>query len=120
MPYVWRRPDNVTFPQVWHKFQAKDLNSDELVEYRVEDLTPDRFDDAIEQMSDYLRDEPMCCSKNILADSAATIAFKNLWKSFMDLQKVTLVCYREGSDEIVGVNMLAIYTKYDVKDEKKV
>lgn len=38
MGLSWKRPDNVPFPQVWLKFQAKDINSDDLVNYRVQDL----------------------------------------------------------------------------------
>lgn len=63
MVYSWRRPDNIPFPKVWSTFQAKDLNSDNLVEYRVEDLSPDRFEDGIKHMTDfYLKYEPMCSS----------------------------------------------------------
>lgn len=66
MRYSWRRPENIKFPQVWATFKAKDLNSEHLVEYRVEDLTPNRFEDGIKHMTDfYLKNEPVCSSVGI-------------------------------------------------------
>lgn len=38
--------------------------------------------------------------------------YKRLWRAAMN-QKTTLVCFREGSDEIVGLNVLVIHTKED-------
>lgn len=120
MNLLWRRPESVPFPQTWLKFQAKDLDSEKLVEYRVEDLTPDRFEDAIEHMSgDYFRDEPFCRGKNIVGDPSAMDAFKSKWRSLLE-QRVSVVCYREGSNEIIGVNILAVYSKNDQEQEPKV
>lgn len=63
MSLTWRRPENIPFPSVWLKFKAKDLNSDNLVEYRVQDLPLDRYEDAIDHMCiHFLVDEPMCKS----------------------------------------------------------
>lgn len=65
-PLECKRNTDTDYPKVWLKFMAKDLNSDDLVEYRVEDLTEDRFDDAVDHLiSFYARDEPMCKSKSI-------------------------------------------------------
>lgn len=56
----WKRPDSVEFPRVWHRFQSRDLNSDKLVEYRIEDLQESRADEAFNHMRDnYLADEPI-------------------------------------------------------------
>lgn len=61
----WKRNTDSDYPRVWVKFMAKDLNSDDLVEYRVEDLTEDRFDDAVDHMLTYfVKDEPICKSKS--------------------------------------------------------
>lgn len=38
--------------------------------------------------------------------------YKRLWRAAMN-QKTTLVCFREGSDDIVGLNVLVIHTKED-------
>lgn len=64
MVYSWKRSSNIPFPSIWLTFKEKDLNGNNLVEYRVQDLPIDRFDDAIQHMTDFfLADVPMCKSK---------------------------------------------------------
>lgn len=56
----WKRPDSVGYPKVWHRFMARDLNSNDLVEYRIEDLLESRAEDAYNHMlENYLTDEPI-------------------------------------------------------------
>lgn len=50
----WKRAADVPHPQTWLTFEAKDLKGDELVDYRVQDLTEDRYDQVFElQMKEY-------------------------------------------------------------------
>lgn len=66
----WKRPNTIEYPKVWSRFEARDLNSDKLVEYRIEDLTEDRAEDAYQHMRDnYLAGEPVTVAlgKSILA-----------------------------------------------------
>lgn len=66
MGYSWKRPSNIQFPSVWLTFKEKDLNSNDLVEYRVQDLPVDRFEDAIKHMTAvFVADVPMCRSKGL-------------------------------------------------------
>lgn len=56
----WSRAQTTDYPKVWRTFQAHDLNSDQFVEYRIQDLPESRFDDAVEHMkANYLKDEPI-------------------------------------------------------------
>lgn len=56
----WSRPETSEFPKIWKTFFAPDVDSSELVEYRIQDLPESRFEDAIQHMvSNYLKDEPM-------------------------------------------------------------
>lgn len=56
----WKRPDTIEYPKVWHRFQARDLNGDNLVEYRIEDLVHEKVEDAFKHMRDfYFKDEPV-------------------------------------------------------------
>lgn len=66
MGFSWRRPENVEFPSVWSTFKAKDLNSEDLVEYRVQDLPVERFEEAVKHMStNFIPDEPMCATRGL-------------------------------------------------------
>lgn len=63
LTFKWKRPDTVEYPKVWHTFKARDLDSDELVEYRIQDLPLDRIDEAFEHMlANYNQDEPIAQS----------------------------------------------------------
>lgn len=56
----WKRPKTIEYPKVWSRFKARDFNSDKLVEYRIEDLTDDRAEEAYQHMRDnYLAGEPV-------------------------------------------------------------
>lgn len=56
----WTRPRTAEFPKIWTTFHARDIDSEKIVEYRIQDLPENRFADAVEHMvSNYLKDEPM-------------------------------------------------------------
>lgn len=56
----WKRPESLEYPKIWHRFMARDLKSDKLVEYRIEDLTESRAEEAMKHMKEfYLADEPV-------------------------------------------------------------
>ncbi|XP_055684402.1 uncharacterized protein LOC129790738 isoform X2 [Lutzomyia longipalpis] len=81
----WERPENIAFPQVWGRFSAKDPESGGIANYRIEDLTEDRYDEAVNLLVEYLLpEEPMNCSLGI-------------------------VCYKDNSNEICGLNLLEIF-----------
>lgn len=129
----WKRPETLEYPKIWHTFKARDLDSDKLVEYRIQDLPLDRIDDAFEHMfAYYVREEPI---GQVLGKSTAIIIqikrfyskylfgdgvkdpkhledYKSSWQPMIE-QKLPLVCFKAGSDEIVGMNMLFVITKED-------
>lgn len=117
--FSWKRPENIPYPSVWLKFKAKDLESENLVEYRVQDLPEDRFDEAIEYMTKkFLPDEPMCRSTLLAKDQVSVYEIHYLWRLMLK-QKIVLVCFKEGSDEIVGMNMVGITTKEEKEASSK-
>lgn len=61
MELLWSRSESVKYPKLWCTFKASDINSDELVEYRIQDLPESRFDDGIYFMAEHFcKDEPIC------------------------------------------------------------
>ncbi|XP_062564730.1 uncharacterized protein LOC134227318 [Armigeres subalbatus] len=113
---VWTRPASVPFPSVWHTFRAKDVDSDQLVNYVVQDLPEDRFEEAINHMLGiFIHDEPMCHAKKLAEDPVSVQEIGEIWRELVK-HRVALVCYREGSDEIAGLNMTFVSCKDDKKD----
>ncbi|GAB0087127.1 uncharacterized protein DMENIID0001_014040 [Sergentomyia squamirostris] len=107
----WTRPKNIEFPEVWYKFKAKDPESGHIVNYQVEDLTEDRFQEVVNHMiNHFLPDEPTSSSLNILNDEVSMAETKEMWHKALR-QKLTLVCFKEGSRKICAFNILEVITK---------
>lgn len=54
----WKRSDSIEYPKVWHTFSARDLDSDDLVEYRIEDITKSNANEVLKHLkANYLPDE---------------------------------------------------------------
>lgn len=105
----FKRPSNIPFPNVWFRFQLKDPQSGELVQYKIQDLTPSRYEDAVDHLVEYfLTDETICKSRDLLSDYQSVADFEDKIRSAMMDFKLTVACYREGSDELIGVNVLSV------------
>lgn len=66
LQFKWVRPDKSTvpYPNVWARFQAKDLDGENLINYSIRDIPEDRFEEVIENMiNNYVVDEPVCKSR---------------------------------------------------------
>ena len=110
----WSRPADVSFPKVWLRFTAKDTDSDSLIEYRIQDLPEDRFEDAIKHMTEFcLKGEPIAKSLNAL-DACPEFGpdFERVWRAVLP-QRMTLVCFKEGSDDIAGMHVSYVIMKDD-------
>ncbi len=67
MDLIWRRPKDIPYPKVYRIFHVKDIYSNEqLITFTIQDLTEDRFEDAIQEMTEhFLRDENTCRTTGI-------------------------------------------------------
>ncbi|XP_037030531.1 uncharacterized protein LOC119070347 [Bradysia coprophila] len=113
----FKRPSNIPFPTVWYRFQLKDPYSETLVNYRIEDLTPNRYEDAIKHLvAHFLPDETICESRNLSRNLQAIADFQDIVRTTIMDHKLTIGCYREGSDEIIGVNVLFVKQRDEIGD----
>lgn len=56
----WNRDPSVPYPNVWKTFKASGLNTTELNEYEIKEVTEDQFDEAFAlYVKMYLPHEPM-------------------------------------------------------------
>lgn len=91
------------FPKIYHTFQAKDLESKELVDYIVRDLSKDRFEDALSHLLiNFIPFEPESESLNLKGDDVALADYLNQSKKYME-DGSSLVCLKKGSDQIVAL-----------------
>jgi hypothetical protein len=111
MPFTWSRPENIEFPLIYSHFQALNSDGEGLTSYRVEDLQENRYDEVVKLLCEkHLRDESMYSSKKVLDCPQSMKEMKENWRNMLS-QKISLVCYKEGSDEIIAVNVLGVVTE---------
>lgn len=110
---TWKRPESVDFPKVWYTFRARDIDSDNQVEYRIQDLPLDRIDDYYQYLFDtFIPDEPVGQALGFAHDPHVYDDYKKFWKPVV-AQRTALVCFKEGSDEIIGANLVFVNTQED-------
>lgn len=115
----WKRPESVPFPSVWLKFKAKDIDSDDLIEYRVQDMTETDFEVAFDHMNTYfLKDEVMNDAMELWKDEVGIKDLYKIWKEMVK-QRLSLACFKENSNEMVGCNILYMSEK-GVKEDYEV
>ncbi|CRL07630.1 CLUMA_CG020594, isoform A [Clunio marinus] len=103
--FAWKRPLTVK-SQIWHSFEIENKSKNNIDEFIVQDLPREKFCNAVDHMVEhFLTDEPICKTKQIRNDKVALNEVCNLWKNVLE-QNLVLVCYKKGSDEIIGLNML--------------
>jgi hypothetical protein len=113
----FQRPAELAFPLVYHTFRAKDKESDETVEYRIQDIPESDFERAIALMArDYSPEESFSRCRGVVNEPDAFAEIQGIWRTLLG-EKLSIACYKEGSDDIVGVNILAVGVK-DVNSMK--
>lgn len=113
MSFNWSRPSHLQYPKVWLEFKANDVDTNDLVDYTVQDLPEDRFTEAIKIMaSNFLADAPMAKLKNGAHNFFYVKDNIRIWEGIVK-QRMTHVCFKNGSDEIIGLNFNFVSSKDD-------
>lgn len=56
----WTRPESSDYPKVWHTFQAKGIENNELADYQIKDLPESKFQEAIQLLIDiFCKEAPL-------------------------------------------------------------
>lgn len=109
----WSRPEGLVSPNIFHKFKAKDAVGEVEVEYIVQDIPEDRFDDVVKFLLEhYLVDEPTMAIRKGSQDSQTVEDLTNEWQHILN-KKISQICMKEESEEIIGVNLLEVVHKMD-------
>jgi hypothetical protein len=116
--FKYKRPESLSFPQIYYKFNAKDKNSDNIVEYRVQDLPEEYFEQTVDFMVKYfIPDETLCMSLGISRKAAPIKEFSDFWMCALK-EKLSIACFKnDGSEEFVGANVLLVSSKDDIDEE---
>lgn len=112
MSLSWTRPKSVEFPKVYLRFETTDRENDgSYSKYHIEDLQENRFDEVISIMKyKHLNDEPMYSSKRIREDPTSFQEMATNWTNMLK-QCISIVCFKEGSDDIIAVSWILFKLK---------
>lgn len=116
----WTPNPNMPYPNTWLPFKAKDLHSDNLVDYRICDLPENRYEDFLKVFDDdFLQHEPIHSTlDNVIENNPEGVeAFKIISKA-AHKQKLIDVCINDRSNEICGFNILFVICKGDNADDQ--
>lgn len=120
MSDVWKRPCKLRFPAQYYKFAARDRDSNKLVEFTVEDIPESRYEEACRFMlKHFVPYEPKLVARDGQHDPAVLEDYFNIYMSGIK-QKASVACYKKGSDEFVGVNILEVLGRNDPATEFRV
>lgn len=113
MPTTWKRQENLNFPKCYYKFTAEDLEVKQLVEYRVEDIPEHRYVEAVDFMiKHFVPYEPKLIARNGKDDPLVIEDYYNKYMNGIK-QKVSVGCFKAGSNEFIGVNILEVVGRND-------
>ena len=105
---VWQRPSELFFPVKYYKFVTRDKDSDKLVEYCIEDIPESRYEEACRFMlKHFVPHEPKLVARNGQSDPLVLEDYYNKYMNGIK-QKVSVACFKRGSDDFVGVNILEV------------
>ncbi|KAL7024299.1 hypothetical protein ACKWTF_012978 [Chironomus riparius] len=109
---TFTRPNALPFPTIYHKFQAKDKDSDELVEYRVQDLLEEDYENGIDMMiSEYCPEESFNKCRGVANNAEAVKEKRNIWRKHIN-KRLSVGCYKsDESNELVGVCVFSVHVK---------
>lgn len=111
---MWQRPSELSFPVQYYKFVTKDRDSDQLIEYSVEDIPESRYEEACRFMvKHFVPSEPKLVARNGQNDPLVLEDYFNKYMHGIK-QKVSVACFKRGSDcELIGVNILEVLGRND-------
>jgi hypothetical protein len=93
-------------PLVYQTFTIKDEENDRDEEFVIQDLPQDLYEQAATFMIEYyMKDETFQKAAQVSED-----ALKEFYR-FVFEQKVSIVCFKKGTKEILGLNALSVKTK---------
>lgn len=107
----FKRPESVSYPQIYSTFKAIVKDSNEVEEFIVQDLTEEFFDRAVEFIvENHARGAVFHKAANTLIGESG---FKKVGESYRNglKEKVSLICLKKETNEIAGLNVLVVKAK---------
>lgn len=109
-----------SYPSIYHIFKARDLHSNKLIEFRVQDFPRDRYEEGVQYMvQNFFEHEVMGKTRRIKGDRAAVNDISQLWREILP-KGFSIVCFKENSEDIIAMNVMDVMTIHEKKEEPRV
>jgi len=107
----FKRREGALYPQTYSSFQVKVKDSDEFEEFFIQDLTENYFDVAVDFIvENHARGAVFHRAANTLGDENGVQRVSKMYRNVFK-EKISLICIKMGTNEVVGVNALTIKSK---------
>lgn len=107
------RRDGVPYPQIYSRFKVKSKDGDNEEEFYIQDLTENYFDQAVDFIvENHARGAVFhnAC-KTLHNEDGIERVRKSYRKAFEE--RISLICIKTGSEEVVGLNALYLKSRFD-------
>lgn len=102
----FERPKGLQGPMVYSTFQLRSKNSGELEEFLIQDLTENYFDEAVKIIVDNHAKEAVFHNAARTLSTESGIRRVNEMYLNVFKEKISLICLKIDTMEIVGINAL--------------
>jgi GNAT superfamily N-acetyltransferase len=108
---VFPRRDGIAYPQIYSKFKVK--RDDNEVQFYIQDLTANYFDEAVDFIVDnHARGAVFHNAAATLVQESGVERVRAAYRRVFE-EKISLICLRADTNEVVGLNALHIKSKHD-------
>lgn len=117
---AFERRRSLTNPTIYHTFKARDLHSNQIIEFRVQDFPLDRIEEGIQYMiQNFFEDEVMGKTRRIKSDRQAVLEISQFWREVLQ-RGFSIACFKENSNDIIAMNVLSVSSVNDKKSNAHV
>lgn len=105
----FQRPEGSLYPITYSSFKVKE--NDEVEEYFIQDLTENLFDQAVDFIvENHAKGAVLHKAAKTLDGESGIQRVREMYRNVFK-EKISLICFKLGSQEIVGLNALTVKTR---------
>lgn len=107
----FKRPDGSLYPLIYGTFSVKVKDGDEVEEFYIQDLTENFFDQAVDFIvANHARGAVFQRAAKTLADDSGIQRVREMYRNVFK-EKISLICLKMDTNEVVGLNALGVKSK---------
>lgn len=116
---MFKLQDGVELPRIYKTFKAKNKAGTELVDFKIQNLTQDYYEEASKLIEMFILPEETFC--RALKISEKKNAVRTLMSGYQELfrNNLSLICIEQSTGELAGINILSVKSKQP-QDELKI